>query len=116
MFGSAAHDYKLNPPIPVSTIEEFEARHGIRLPDDYRHFVTEIGNGGAGPYYGLFPFGELDEGLSWEQGDLIGDVAQPFPHVEAWNLPVSFWDQEPDLSPDMPAEEQDRLVRGVGQG
>ena len=90
VFGSAVHDYKLNPPIPVSTIEEFEARHGIRLPDDYRHFVTEIGNGGAGPYYGLFPFGQQDDGLSWEQGDLIGDVAQPFPHVEAWNLPVSF--------------------------
>lgn len=110
VFGSAAHDYKLNPPIPVSTIEEFEALHGIRLPDDYRHFVTEIGNGGAGPYYGLFPFGQVEDGRSWEEGDLIGDVSQPFPHVEAWNLPVSFWDQEPDVSPEMPPEEQHRLV------
>ena len=25
VFGSAVHNYELNPPIPVSTIEEFEA-------------------------------------------------------------------------------------------
>ena len=110
VFGSLVHDYKLNPPIPVSTIEEFEARHGVRLPDDYRYFISEIGNGGAGPYYGLFPFGQQDDGLSWEQGDLVGDVSQPFPHVEAWNLPVSFWDQEPDIPPGTPLEEQSRLV------
>jgi hypothetical protein len=110
LFGSAAHDYKLNPPIPASTIQEFEARHGSRLPDDYRYFVTEIGNGGAGPYYGLLPFGQLDDGRSWEEGDLIGDVSQPFPHVEPWNLPGSFWEQQPDMSPDTPPEEVDRLM------
>lgn len=109
VFGSAAHDYNLNPPIPLSTIEEFEARHGIRLPDDYRYFVTEIGNGGAGPYYGLFPFGQVEDGRSWEEGDLVGNVSQPFPHVEAWNLPESFWQQEPNISPETPPEEDDRL-------
>lgn len=109
VFGSVAHDYKVEPPISLSIIEEFEARHGIRLPDDYRCFITEIGNGGAGPYYGLFPFGQQDDELSWKEGDLIGDVAQPFPHVEAWNLPVSFWDQEPDITSDTPPEEEDRL-------
>jgi hypothetical protein len=63
--------------------------------------VTEIGNGGAGPYYGLFPFGQHDDSLglrSWEDGNLLGDVSQPFPHVEAWNLPKSFWEQVPDIS------------------
>lgn len=110
VFGSAVHDYKLNPPIPVSTIEEFEARHGIRLPDDYRYFITEIGNGGAGPAYGLFPFGQVEDGRSWEEGDLVGNVSQPFPHVEAWNLPDSFWAQEPDPPPDISAEEEDRML------
>lgn len=110
VFGSPTHDYKLNPPISVSTIEEFEARCGIRFPEDYRYFVAEIGNGGAGPYYGLFPFGQIDDGRSWDQGDLVGDVSRPFTHVEAWNLPESFWQQEPDIPPDMPLEEEDRLV------
>jgi hypothetical protein len=83
LFGSAKHFYKVNPPIPLSTIEEFEARHGISLPGDYRLFITEIGNGGAGPYYGLFPFGQLEDRRSWGEGDLVGDVSQPFPHVLA---------------------------------
>ena len=108
VFGSMAHDYKLNSPISVLVIENFEARHRITLPDDYRYFVTEIGNGGAGPYYGLFPFGEDDTG-PWEEGGFLGDVSQPFPHVEAWNLTESFWEQEPNISPELPADEQDQL-------
>lgn len=83
LFGSKMHDYKLNPPIELSTIEQFEARHGISLPGDYRLFITEIGNGGAGPYDGLLPFGEAEEGRSWEESYLIGDVSQPFPHIDA---------------------------------
>lgn len=110
VFGSAMHNYQLNPPIPVSTIEEFEVRNGITLPDDYRLFITQIGNGGAGPYYGLFPFGELEEGRSWEKkGDGVGDVSQPFAHVEAWNLPVTFWDQQPHIPPDLSLEEEEKL-------
>ena len=50
VFGANGHDYKLNPPLPVSVIEAFEQRHGVSLPEDYRRFITEIGNGGAGPY------------------------------------------------------------------
>ena len=112
VFGSAAHEYKLNPPLSASVIEEFECRHRIKLPEDYRCFITEIGNGGAGPCYGLFPFGQHDDSLglrSWENGDLLGDVSQPFPHVEAWNLPESFWEQEPEIPPGLPSEVEDRL-------
>jgi hypothetical protein len=86
VFGAAAHQYKLNLPLPVSVIEEFEQRHGVSLPEDYRRFVTEIGNGGAGPYYGLFPFGQQDDGFvycAWETGGLVGDFSQPFPHTAA---------------------------------
>ncbi len=108
VFGSAAHRYDLNSPLPSSVIDEFEARYGITIPDDYRCFVTEIGNGGAGPYYGLFPFGHDDDGL-WEESGLIGDVSQPFSHVAAWNLPKSFWEQEPDIPPGLPADEEQRL-------
>lgn len=115
LFGSKTHDYQLNPPIELSTIEQFEARHGISLPDDYRLFITEIGNGGAGPYEVLLPFGELADGRSWEESDLVGDVSQPFPHVEAWNLPVTFWEQFPDISPNTPREEEEKLLAEWGK-
>jgi hypothetical protein len=112
VFGSGSHDYKLNPPLPVSVVEAFEARHGVSLPEDYRHFITEIGDGGAGPYYGLFPFGKHDDGFglcAWEAGGLLGDPSKPFPHRAAWNLPESFWEGEPDPPPGTPPDEEDRL-------
>jgi hypothetical protein len=110
VFGSGSHDYKLNPPLPVTVIEAFEGRHGVSLPEDYRHFITEVGDGGAGPYYGLLPFGKDDDDRDWEGGGLVGDPGRPFPHTTAWNLPDSFWAGEPDWPPDTPIEEQDRMM------
>ena len=110
VFGSGSHQYKLNPPLKVSIVEAIEERHGVSLPGDYRSFITEIGNGGAGPYYGVLPFGEDDDGCDWEGGGLVGDLSKPFPHSIAWNLPGSFWDSQPDPSPDIPLEEEDRMM------
>lgn len=108
VFGSASHDYMLNPPVDVAEIEAFESRHKIRLPEDYRHFITQIGNGGGGPYYGLFPFGHDDEGR-WGECLPIGNLGQPFHHVEAWNLDDEFWKNVPDLPKEIPEEEEDRI-------
>src|SRR4051794_33564113 len=90
LFGSGFHDYKLNPPQPVAVIEAFEERHGVSLPEDYRLFITEVGNGGAGPHYGLLPFGKDDDDRDWEGGGLVGDPSKPFPHAAAWNVSESF--------------------------
>jgi hypothetical protein len=110
VFGSGSHDYKLNPPLPLSVVEAFEGRHGVSLPEDYRLFMTEIGNGGAGPCYGVLPFGKDDDDRDWGGGGLVGDPSRPFRHTTAWNLPESFWDGEPDPPPGTPPEEEDRLM------
>jgi len=113
VFGSGAHRYELNPPLPVSEIEAFESQYKVRLPEDYRRFITGIGNGGAGPYYGVFRFGEQDDGhsfRSWEGGYLVGDLSAEFPHQEAWNLPESFWERRPNPGPETSIEEEDRLM------
>lgn len=113
-FGSIGHQYRLNDPLPATVIDEFEREHGIALPEDYKQFITSIGNGGAGPYYGLLPFGQYDGSgddlCPWDDGLLVGNVAEPFPYVEAWNLPASFWDAEPDPPPGTPQEEEDRMM------
>lgn len=109
-FGSAEHQYHLDPPLPSEVLDAFEEKHGVSLPDNYRYFITGIGNGGAGPCYGLFPFGEEEDGRLWEDADVIGDLAEPFPYIEAWNLPEEFWNKEPDPPPDTPLEEEDRIM------
>jgi hypothetical protein len=86
MFGEESHRYKLNRPLKEKEVQDFEREHSVRLPADYREFLTRVGNGGAGPYYGIFKFGEMDKGCDygpWD--DFIGDATAPFPHAEAWN-------------------------------
>jgi hypothetical protein len=64
-------------------IEGFEAEYAIRLPPDYREFLTIIGNGGAGPYYGLY---SLEQAVSDEPHHKSRMcLAEPFPLTEAFN-------------------------------
>lgn len=109
VFGAGSHNYRLNPPIDAEIVATFESQHGILLPEDYRRFLTEFGNGGAGPFYGLFPFGGDDNG-PWAVAGLVGDVGQPFPHTESWNLDDEFWAREPQLDVGLSDEETDRLM------
>lgn len=53
-FGADSHKYQLNPPASEETIAAFETRFGISLPEGYRDFLLRMGNGGAGPFYGLY--------------------------------------------------------------
>lgn len=54
VFGSEKHNYQLNPVIPLSEVQAYEQKHNIKLPSEYVFFVTQVGNGGAGPYYGIY--------------------------------------------------------------
>lgn len=58
VFGARKHRYKLNEPLSVDELRRFEQAHGITLPEPYAAFLTELGNGGAGPYYGIHPLGK----------------------------------------------------------
>jgi hypothetical protein len=55
VFGAARHAYQFNPPLSMKRVEKFERDHKVSLPRPYRRFITELGNGGAGPYYGIMP-------------------------------------------------------------
>lgn len=82
IFGADGHGFMLNPPLPEIEISRFEAQHKIHL--------SALGNGGAGPYYGVFRLGKWD-GSGWaledwhEGGGLIGILSKPFPFRKAWN-------------------------------
>jgi hypothetical protein len=41
------------PPLPESTVRELEEKHRIRLPEDYRAYITQVANGGPGPLRSL---------------------------------------------------------------
>jgi hypothetical protein len=59
------HNFLLGPTLTEEALAEFEAVHTIVLPPDYRAFLKLVGNGGAGPGYGMSP---LAEGLPRNRG------------------------------------------------
>jgi hypothetical protein len=69
VFGANGHHFEVLPPLGDGDLAEAEAQFGVRLPEDYRGFLTAVSAGGAGPYYGLFPFGRDAEGRWGWQGD-----------------------------------------------
>ncbi|MEM8672001.1 MAG: SMI1/KNR4 family protein [Planctomycetota bacterium] len=89
VFGAESHEFILNSPLSPSEVARFEFEHKIKLPEGYRRFLTEVGNGGAGPFYGVFKLGEMDDSFThrrWKQNDgFIGELSEPFPHTERWN-------------------------------
>jgi hypothetical protein len=89
IFGADSHRFLLNPPLAEAEVLAFERQHGVRLPVEYRHFLTGIGNGGAGPYYGIFRLGERDDGFGFrrwrEEKDIVGVLSEPFPLEMEWN-------------------------------
>src|SRR5262249_11207885 len=44
--------------------------------------LVRVGDGGAGPYYGLYPFKHTYEEMGWVEH---GDIAKPFPLEQAWD-------------------------------
>jgi hypothetical protein len=81
--------FELNPVILEDKVRAFEQDRSIRLPSEYRDFLVQIGNGGAGPHYGVFPLGTVDDNFAirnWTPNDdLVGDPSKPFRFEEAWN-------------------------------
>ncbi|MEN7551093.1 SMI1/KNR4 family protein [Rapidithrix thailandica] len=87
IFGAFDHKYQFNLPKTEAELTEFESKYGIVLPSGYREFLKEIGNGGAGPYYGLEPlensiFADLDH---MDEKDVL-NPSKPFLLEDAWNL------------------------------
>ena len=102
IFGADHHGYLLKPALPEATVNQFEDDHQIALPQDYRQFLIEAGNGGAGPYCSVFKLGEMDDGWgysAWQENNgFVGSLSKPFPHTKAWN----------DLSGEPEADWQDQ--------
>jgi hypothetical protein len=104
IFGSEKHKYMLNPPLPIETIKQFEEKYKVILPIGYVTFLTTLGNGGAGPFYGLEPFENgIFEDLDYKRKDDLLNPSKPFLYSDAWNMEF-----EPTVSEEENKKEYDR--------
>lgn len=87
VFGNERHRYKINSVLEDKEIVNFEKKHHIKLPEDYRLFISKIGNGLVGSYYGLTPLIEaIYADLDRLDDNFLINLSLPFPHKTAWNI------------------------------
>jgi len=97
VFGANDHDYALAPKLSLREVEAVEEQFGVELPRDYRTFLLEIGAGGAGPAYGIFPLVKVGTwGWDGEGSNLTRELKTPFPHTKAWNLSYPEMSEDED--------------------
>ena len=113
-FGADAHLFRVHRALSEQEVSDFESRYRIQLPAEYRDFLIRVGNGGAGPAYGLFKLGEVDDAFShkpWKENDgFIGKLAEPFPHHSTWNELAGRPEEEPRESDPAWEEEFERRM------
>ncbi len=88
VFGAKSHQYKLNPVIAMKDVHDYECKYNIQLPEEYVFFLTQVGNGGAGPYYGLFPLEQTIKHIP--KLDCLSNEPLINTHLtkEEWNLMI----------------------------
>ena len=92
-FGARQHGFKLGNPLPEAVVAEFEERHEVALPPGYRLFVTELGDGGAGPGYHLSQLS-----AACYTGCPPGHLARPSPYLPGPRYPED-WEQRHEEPP-----------------
>jgi hypothetical protein len=90
VFGSNRHRYELRTCATPSELSAFEQAHRVTIPSEYRAFITRIGNGVAGPGYGLIPL------APWSRRDPVSGepsaIDRPFPLATGWiNTTAPRW-------------------------
>jgi hypothetical protein len=60
LFGVDTHRYRLGSRLSPADVHSIENAYGVTLSEEYASFVVDLGNGGAGPGYGLQRNGFVD--------------------------------------------------------
>jgi hypothetical protein len=98
LFGASKHRYSSNPPLSALQVRAFEQQYNVTLPEEYSEYLRTLGNGGAGPAYGVIPLGHTVRGhdtVPWTEGVDFGALSSPFPFSRAWNLTDDVWEEAP---------------------
>lgn len=107
-FGSSSHQYRVREKLTAKELADWQARNQVTLPEPFAQFLTEVGNGGAGPYYGIYSI-EKAASYTERQALLAKSVLYPGMTKEEWNhLTEPLTNDE-----DIPDEEYDDACNKV---
>lgn len=97
VFGASSHKYQLNEKLREEDVSSFEKKFSITLPEEYRSFLKRIGNGGAGPYYGLQSLEDsLYADLDFKRPGEFVNPSIAFPFQKSWNMEFTGDEEDED--------------------
>lgn len=86
-FGAKHHQYQWNPPASPEQVEALEEQIGVTLPEQYRQFLLQAADGGAGPFYGLYSLEQVKSWLTWP----VEPELPPLFHPEDRDIDLLVW-------------------------
>ncbi|GAA2456259.1 hypothetical protein GCM10010191_89540 [Actinomadura vinacea] len=86
--------FELRPPLELEYVLALERSHEVRLPESYRNFVLQVGDGGAGPHHGLWPLHRSARWVGHGPPYGPGYLAIPFPFTT--RVPAECFDELDD--------------------
>jgi hypothetical protein len=89
-FGAGNHKYLLDASAEVDEINIFELQNHITLPTDFIAFITTLGNGGAGPYYGMYKLGEFGYMIANKSTTAFSCIVNSSLTEDRWNELTDF--------------------------
>lgn len=84
VFGASSHKYRVYEKLTAKELADWQAKSQVTLPEPYTQFLTKVGNGGAGPYYGIY---SIEKATFYTVGDALAAkcVLHPGMTKEEWN-------------------------------
>ncbi|GAA4875949.1 hypothetical protein GCM10023310_64570 [Paenibacillus vulneris] len=97
VFGASSHKYRVYNKLTAKELEDWQAANRVTLPKPYAQFLTKVGNGGAGPYYGMYP---IEKAASYTDSNALAAkcVLHPGMTKEEWNHLVDPLISDEDIS------------------
>ena len=123
VFGADKHKYAINKPSTEKEVSKFENEYSIILPECYRTFILHVGNGGisfansaAGPYFGIYPFGEKVDELIYDKTEkYLKNECVLYPKMtdDYWKSLTINIDDNDDISDEDYEKEVGKIYAGI---
>lgn len=113
IFGSESHEYIINSKLTEEEIQNFEAKNQLTLPSEYREYLKNIGNGGAGPFYGLLELEDNDNNLTDLSMEFPYTYDKPLKLVEVYEAMDEMDDENEEEQEQFLNEIYEKSVRGI---
>ena len=95
VFGADKHQYQFNTVTTLSIVRDFEKRHRISFPQSYVDFLTQVGDGGAGPDLGVYSLDEVEYNNYTDHCETSCDLEHVRARSDYHTIPYTIDEKEP---------------------